>query len=131
MATINQNNEPQKRFLVRKAIGMNPLLYDNFIHRNFVTWCEILSMKFFLVDRDLIASEAIFKYYLNQWAILVENKMISEYGAYIKKDLPDSGEIYTKVVREYARELENYYPASLLPKKTKALKNDKYQFNYN
>lgn len=126
----NTNQESNNRKIVRKAVGLNILGYENLIHRFFVTWCEVLSMKFHYMDRDLITNEALFKYYQNQWAILVENRLINEYGSYIEKDLPDTFSFYYKILKEYGEELENYYPASLLPK-TKISKNDKYQFNYN
>ena len=130
MATTNQNPEPQYRYLVRKAIRFDAIGYDNLIHRNFVTWCEILSMKFFYVDRDLITNNILFKYYQNQWAILVENRLIVEYGDYLKKEIDDTQNVYYKIVCEYAQELENFYPASLLPA-TKTKINNKYQFNQN
>lgn len=126
----NTNLESNNRQEVRKAIGLDLLGYENLIHRNFVTWCEVISMKFHYSDRDLIANDGIFKYYGNQWSILVENRLLLEYGEYIKKDLPDTYEFYYKILNEYAEDLENYYPASLLPKK-KITINQKYQFNYN
>ena len=126
----NTNLESNDRQLVRTAIGLNPLGYDNLIHRNFVTWCEALSMKFHYNDRDLIANDGLFKYYGNQWAILVENRLLLEYGDYVRKDIPDTYEFYYKILSEYAEDLEKYYPASLLPKK-KITINTKYQFNNN
>lgn len=124
------NTESVNRKQVRKAIGLNILGYENLIHRNFVTWCEVLSMKFNYVDRDLITNDALFNYYSVQWAMLVENRLLLDYGEYIKKDLPDTFSIYYKILNEYAEELERYYPASLLPKK-KITINQKYQFNNN
>ena len=126
----NTNLESNNRQTVRKAIGLNLLGYDNLIHRNFVTWCEVISMKFHYSDRDLITNEGLFKYYVNQWAILAENRLLLEYGDYIKKDLPDTYEFYYKILSEYAEDLEKYYPASLLPNK-KITINQKYQFNDN
>ncbi len=79
------NLESINRQMVRKAIGLNPLGYDNLIHRNFVTWCEVLSMKFHYNDRDLITSNSLFKYYGNQWAILVENRILLEYVTILKR----------------------------------------------
>ena len=130
MATINQNPEPQNRALVRKAVGMSQLTYENLIHRFFVTWSEFMSIKFFYNDRDLIMNEALFKYYQTQWAILVENRMMQEYGEYLKKDIAETDNFYYKILRDYAEELDNYYPASLLPKKKMTI-SKKYQFNYN
>lgn len=126
----NTNLESEKTKVVRQAIGLNLLGYDNLIHRNFVTWCEVMSMKFNYKDRDLITSESLFKYYTNQWAILVENRLLNEYGDYIRKEIPETYSFYYKILKEYAEELEKYYPASLLPK-TKISKNNKYQFNLN
>lgn len=130
MVTANQNPEPQNRALVRKAVGMNPLTYENLIHRFFVTWAEFMSVKFFYRDRDLITSEALFKYYQNQWAILVENRMMQEYGNYLKKDIAQTDKFYYEILKDYALELDKYYPASLLPKKKTTI-SKKYQFNYN
>lgn len=126
----NANLESNNTQIVRKAIGLDLLGYSNLIHRNFVTWCEVLSMKFHYSDRDLIANDTLFKYYNSQWSILVENRLLLDYGEYIKKDLPDTYELYYKILNEYAEDLEKYYPASLLPKKT-IRNNQKYQFNYN
>ncbi len=88
-----------------------------------------MALKFFHKDRDLIADERLFAYYKNQWQILVERRMIQDYGGYLKKSIPNSEKIYYGFLYEYAVELESYYPASLIttvkPPKTK------YQFNYN
>ena len=130
MAHHHKNLESEKRFKVRKALGLDILGYGNFMHRHFVSWCEIISMKFRYQDRDLIANESILKYYQTQWAILVENRLINEYGSYIDKNIEDTYSFYSKILCEYAEDLENYYPASLLPKNTK-IEPNKYQFNYN
>ncbi|ROH98380.1 hypothetical protein EGI16_21330 [Chryseobacterium sp. G0240] len=124
------NLESNNRKQVRKAIGLDLLGYGNLIHRNFITWCEVLSMKFHYKDRDLITNNTLLKYYTNQWDILVENRLLLEYGEYIKRDIPDTYEFYYRILSEYAEDLEKYYPASLLPKK-KITINQKYQFNYN
>ncbi|WP_123838393.1 hypothetical protein [Chryseobacterium oncorhynchi] len=126
----NTNLESNKRKAVRKSIGLDLLGYDNLIHRYYVTWCESISMKFKYSDRDLIVNDSLLKYYQNQWAILVENRLLLEYGDYIKKDLPDTYHFYYEILREYAENLEKFYPASLLPKKKLSI-NPKYQFNYN
>jgi len=130
MVNTNQNSEPNKRKIVRQSIGVDLLGYENLIHSFFVSWCEILSQKFKYKNRELIINESIWKYYQNQWAILVENRLINDYGSYMEKDLPDTFSFYYKILYEYAEELDRYYPAVLLPK-TKISKTDKYQFNQN
>jgi len=123
MTTNNPNRQ-----LTMNAIGYNVWGYDNFIHRFFVTWCEVMADKFFHKDRDLITNQALFNYYKTQWNILVENKFVREYAGYISNNIPDSQKIYHGIISEYGAELENYYPASIL-KSTKPKPDP--QFNLN
>ncbi|OBS12567.1 hypothetical protein ATE49_04925 [Elizabethkingia miricola] len=111
------------------AIGYTDHYYDNLIHKFFVTWCEAMAIRFYHNDRDLINSEALWKYYRNQWGLLVERRFVREYSGYLTKDIEDSREIYYKQICDYAYELEDYYPASLLKEKT--LQKPKLEFNLN
>lgn len=131
MATINQQPEPPNRQTVRIALGYNQWGYDNLIHKHFVTWCEEMALRFFHSDRDLIQNERLYKYYQKQWSILVENRMIADYGQYLIQQLPDTKEMYYNIICEYADDLENYYPAILMKSNTAKQLKPKYQFNLN
>ena len=130
MKTINENPNNPNRFLIMRALGYNDWGYDNLIHQFFVTWCEAMALKFFHKDRDLISNETLFNYYQKQWQILVESRMIQEYGGYLKNNIPDTSKIYYKFIYELAMELENYYPASLI-NRPKPKTKPKYQFSNN
>jgi len=120
--------------MVRQALGVSVLDYENFLHSYFVGWCEVIALKFSYRDRDLITNESLFNYYLNQWAILVENLLAedikAEYLYYYLEKTEGSDNFFFKIMAGYAKELDKYYPASLLPK-TKTTISKKYQFNYN
>ncbi len=131
MTTTNQHPESPNRKTVRTALGYNEWGYENLIHKHFVTWCEEMALRFFHSDRDLIQSEMLYKYYQKQWSILVESRMMADYGDYLQKQLPDTKEMYYNILCEYADDLENYYPASLLKPNTAKQLKPKYQFNYN
>ncbi|KMQ69067.1 hypothetical protein [Chryseobacterium koreense] len=131
MKTITNPNNPN-RMLVKKALGYNDWGYDNLIHQFFVTWCEAMALKFYHKDRDLISNESLFAYYNKQWQILVENRMVNEYGGYMMNQIQDSAKTYYKFLYDFAMELENYYPASLIRTvKPKERTKPKYQFNLN
>ena len=127
--TLSNNHNPHSA-LIKKALGYNDWGYENIIHQFFVTWCEAMALKFYHKDRELISNESLFAYYNRQWQILVETRMVQEYGAYMKKKIPGTEKTYYKFIYELAMELENYYPASLL-KSVKPKEEPKYQFNYN
>lgn len=132
MKKVNHNPQNPNRLLVKKALGYNDWGYDNLIHQFFVTWCEAMALKFYRQDRNLITNESLFAYYKKQWQILVETRMISEYGGYMMNHLPDAEQTYYKYLYEFAMELENYYPASLLNKsKPKVKTKPKYHFDLN
>lgn len=130
MKTLNQNQDNPKRKLIVRAMGYNDWGYDNMIHQFFVTWCEAMALKFYHKDRDLISNESLFAYYQKQWQILVETRMIQEYGGYMRNNIPDAAKTYYKFIYELAMELENYYPASII-KTVKPKAKPKYQFNLN
>lgn len=130
MTILNQKPNNPNRILIMRALGYNDWGYDNLIHQFYVTWCEAMALKFYHKDRDLIANETLFNYYQRQWQILVETRMMHEYGRYLKTNIPDAAKTYYKFIHEFAMELENYYPASLIssvPPKEKP----KYHFNLN
>lgn len=129
MTTLPENPNPNRQLMI-SALGYNDWGYDNLIHQFFVTWCEAMALKFFHKDRDLIANEQLFAYYKNQWRLLVENRMVNEYGGYLQKRIPDTARFYYGCIYEYAMELEKYYPASII-RTVKPHKKPKYQFNYN
>lgn len=130
MTTIPENPNHPNRLLIMKALGYNDWGYDNLIHQFFVTWCEAMALKFFHKDRDLINNEQLFSYYRNQWRLLVENRMVNEYGGYLRKNIPESTKLYYSFLYEFAMDLEKYYPASLI-RTPKPQQKPKYQFNYN
>lgn len=133
MKTItNPNPNNPNRRLIMRALGYNDWGYDNLLHKFFVTWCEAMADRFYHRDRDLIQNETLLAYYRNQWKILVENRMVSEYGGYMQNHIPDAAQTYYKYIYEFAMELENYYPASLLQAtKPRVKQNPKYQFDLN
>ena len=131
MTTINQNSDNPNRNTVCTALGYNEWGYENLIHKHFVTWCEEMALRFFHSDRDLIQNERLYKYYQRQWSILVESQMMADYGEYLKKAIPETKEFYYNILCEYANDLENFYPASLLKPNTAKQLKEKYQFNYN
>lgn len=115
-----------------KAIGFNEFHYDNLIHKFFVTWCEVIALKFYHNDRDLIADERLYKYYQRQWQIFVEAKFIKDYTPYLAQNLKGATKTYYEIVADYALELEKYYPASLVREpKPKTVLLNKYEFNLN
>ena len=132
METLNAPEHPNRN-IVRKAIGFHPLAYENLIHKYFVTWCEEMALRFYHNDRQLIQDEMLHKYYQTQWIILVENRLMKDYGLYMKKMLPDTAKFYYKILSEYAEDLEKHYPAILVrqPQKSKTTTKIKYQFNNN
>ena len=131
MTTINQNSDNPNRKTISTALGYNEWGYENLIHKHFVTWCEEMALRFFHSDRDLIQNERLYKYYQRQWSILVESQMMADYGEYLKKAIPETKEFYYNILCEYANDLENFYPASLLKPNTAKQLKEKYQFNYN
>lgn len=130
MEILHDNPRNPNRLLIMRALVYNDWGYDNLIHQFFVTWCEAMALKFYHKDRDLIANEMLFNYYQKQWQILVEKRMMNEYGHYLKQNITQAEKTYYKILHEYAMELENYYPASLITK-TPAKAKLKYQFNLN
>ncbi|MCC2590327.1 hypothetical protein [Chryseobacterium sp. MFBS3-17] len=133
MKTIPEPPNNPQRALLMKAMGYNDWGYDNLIHQFYVTWCEAIAQKFYHNNRDLINSESLYSYYCRQWQILVECKMVTEYGGYMQQDIPDSRPAYYRFIYELAQELERYYPASLIrPITTPAKpKNMKYEIHPN
>lgn len=132
MTTSSEQPKNPNRAIIMKALGYTDWGYDNLIHQFFVSWCEEMAMRFYHMNRDLIANETLYSYYKNQWKLLVEQKMMNEYGGYLKNGVQGCEKIYYSYLYECATELENYYPASIIcgmpkPKKHKI----KYQFNYN
>lgn len=127
MKKTNHNYTPRQ--LLMQAMRFSDLAYDNMIHQYFVTWCERIAAKFHRPHRELIADEKIFAYYQRQWTNLVENRMMIEYGRYLAKGFTGAELTYLKCIWDFATELQNYYPASLLgePQKQKP----KYNFNNN
>lgn len=130
MTTTPENPNPPHRHYIMSALGYNDWGYDNLIHQFFVTWCEAMANKFFHKDRDLIADERLFSYYRNQWEILVEKRMINEYGGYLRVKIPGTEKTYYSILYDYAMELEKYYPASLIREPKPKVK-PKYEFNLN
>lgn len=130
MKTIQEDPKNPNRILMMRALGYNEWGYENLIHQFYVTWCEAMALKFFHRDRDLIANESLYNYYKRQWQILVETRMMHEYGRYLKNNIPDTARTYYKFIHEFAMELENYYPASLI-KSVPPKEKPKYHFNLN
>lgn len=131
MNTTQENPNNPNRMLVKKALGYNDWGYDNLIHQFFVTWCEAMALKFYHRDRDLISNESLFAYYNKQWQILVETRMVYEYGGYMMNNIPDAAKTYYQFLYDFAMELENYYPASLIKQPKPKTNKPKYQFNPN
>ncbi len=102
------NNTP----IVLKAIKCNTGRYENFIHRYFVLWSEVMADRFNLEDRSIIANESIYKYYKKQWKLLVENKFVIEVGCYVKEGVEETS-YYLELLSEYALQLEKNYPEPL------------------
>lgn len=130
MTLINNNPNNPNRAALKRALGYNDWGYENLIHQFYVTWCEAMALKFFHKDRDLIASESLFAYYQKQWQILVENRMINEYGRYLENKIPNAEKTYYRFIYEMAMELENYYPASII-KSVKPKPKPQYHFDLN
>ncbi|UGU15184.1 hypothetical protein LS482_16045 [Sinomicrobium kalidii] len=105
-----------------RALRLTHFIYDNMRSAAFQNWCLRASMVVGIPMRILGTHPGIYKWYLENWRVYVENRFYQQYKDYIESiDAPK--QLYD-LFQTYPKEIEQFYPKPLIYDLYKQIKND-------